>query len=64
MKKILAPLKQGWVISLLGLLALAVFVWVAGPFIAIAGYKPLASQTSRLIFTLPATSHWRARRVG
>jgi type VI protein secretion system component VasK len=58
MRKILDFLKQGWVISLLGFLALAVFIWFGGPLIAIAGYAPFVSALSRLILILTVLLLW------
>ena len=37
MNRLKSLLKQRWLISLLGVLALAALIWFAGPYIAIAG---------------------------
>jgi type VI secretion system protein ImpL len=58
MRKILDFLKRRWVISLLGFLALAVFIWFGGPLIAIAGYAPLVSALSRLVLILAILLLW------
>lgn len=62
MKKIFAFLKpmfkQKWLISLLGLVALAVLVWFAGPFVAFGGRTPLASPMIRLLVILVLVLLW------
>lgn len=40
---------QRWVISLIGLLAISIFIWFVGPLIAIAGYEPFKSSFNRLL---------------
>ncbi len=49
MKKLLNFIKQRWFISLLGVLALGLFIWFLGPFFAFADYQPLAPELSRFI---------------
>ncbi|MCX7251502.1 MAG: type VI secretion system membrane subunit TssM, partial [Burkholderiales bacterium] len=47
MKRIFSTLLQPALLTLLGLLALALLVWWIGPLIAIAGHVPLESATAR-----------------
>ena len=49
MKKLINFFKQRWIISLLGILALCLFIWFLGPFFAFADYQPLAPQTNRFV---------------
>jgi len=49
MSAILGVFKNRWLINLLGILAVAVLIWFAGPLLAFAGREPLASETSRLL---------------
>ena len=49
MKKLGGILRQKWLITLIGLLALSAIVWFAGPLIAISGSVPLASPIVRLL---------------
>lgn len=58
MKKLVAILKNRWVVSLLGLLAVAVLVWFVGPLIAFAGSVPLASEVARLLVILVVAILW------
>jgi type VI secretion system protein ImpL len=44
-----AVFKKRWVLSALGLLLLAAFIWWAGPYFAFADYQPLATVTARLV---------------
>jgi type VI secretion system protein ImpL len=58
MKKILAIFKQRWLISLVGLFAIAIVIWFIGPFFAFADHKPLATTTSRLVTILVIVVLW------
>ena len=58
MNKLKSLLKQRWLISLLGVLALAALIWFAGPYIAIAGREPLASPIVRLLVILLLVVLW------
>ncbi len=49
MKKLINFFKQRWLISLLGILALCLFIWFLGPFFAFADYQPLAPENNRLV---------------
>ncbi|MDD1614220.1 MAG: hypothetical protein LUP98_06160, partial [Methylococcaceae bacterium] len=48
MIKLLNFIKQRWFISLLGLIALALFIWFLGPLFAFDEYEPLEPETNRL----------------
>lgn len=58
MQKIKALLTRRWVLSGLGLLALALLIWLLGPLIAIAGHEPLASPAARLVVILVLVVLW------
>ncbi|MDD1637342.1 MAG: type VI secretion system membrane subunit TssM, partial [Methylococcaceae bacterium] len=47
MIKLLNFIKQRWFISLLGIVALALFIWFVGPLFAFAKYEPLEPETNR-----------------
>ncbi|MFT3858225.1 MAG: type VI secretion system membrane subunit TssM [Aquabacterium sp.] len=49
MKKFLSFLFNGWVLAVIGLLALSLVIWIVGPLIAIGTVRPLESVWSRLI---------------
>ena len=49
MKKLLGWLLNPWLLAVLGLLALALVIWFVGPWVSIAGFVPLASETVRWI---------------
>ncbi|CAG19083.1 type VI secretion system membrane subunit TssM [Photobacterium profundum] len=51
-------LRQKWVITLLGLIALSLLIWFGGPLVAIAGVEPLNSQVSRLTVLLILAVLW------
>jgi len=54
----LAFLKQPWLISLLGILALALLIWFVGPLLAIAGRQPLATGFNRWLVILTLFLLW------
>ena len=47
MKKIVNFIKQRWIISLLGVIALGLFIWFIGPLFAFADYAPLEDEAHR-----------------
>ena len=49
MKKVLSFLFSGWVLAIIGLLALSLVIWIVGPLVAIGSWRPLESVWSRLI---------------
>src|ERR1700761_6289456 len=69
--KIFNWLKRPIVLSLLGVLALALIVWVEGPLVAYAGHEPLESAASRwtvivvllLLWALYWIVRWLAMRL-
>ena len=58
MKKLFGVFKKPWLISLLGILALSLLVWFAGPLLAFAGYEPLAGQMARMITIMVLLVAW------
>jgi type VI secretion system protein ImpL len=58
MKTIIGFLKQKWVIQLLGVLALCVLIWFAGPKFTFAKKAPLESEFNRLLAILAAVTVW------
>ena len=44
MKRLAAFFRKRWVVSLIGLAALAVLIWFAGPLFAFAGHAPLVGR--------------------
>lgn len=53
-----AMLSSRWVVTTLGLVALAILLWFGGPLIAIAGSEPLASPVVRLLIILLIAIGW------
>ncbi len=49
MKKLLGIFKRRWVMTLLGLSALALIILFAGPYLAFADYRPLEGLIARLV---------------
>lgn len=47
-KKLLAWIMNRWVLAILGLLALSLLIWLVGPLISIAEYRPLESGLVRI----------------
>src|SRR5690606_26625321 len=58
MRKAGEIMKSGWFLSLLAVLVLCALVWVAGPWIAIAGREPLAPASVRLATMLGLLLVW------
>jgi type VI secretion system protein ImpL len=50
--------RNRWVLSALGLIAIALIIWLLGPFIAIADYRILESVIARVIATLIVLVIW------
>jgi len=57
-RKIFGIFKNRWFVSLLGLLAVGVLIWIVGPMIAIAGAIPLKSELVRLSVILVIVVLW------
>jgi type VI secretion system protein ImpL len=49
MKTFFSWLLNPWLLAVLGLLALSLVIWFVGPYVSIAGFVPLASETVRWI---------------
>lgn len=49
MKKILGFFKQRWLVTLLGVVALSLFIWFLGPLFGFAGHEPFVSYLNRFI---------------
>jgi len=58
MVKMVDFFKQRWLISLLGILALALLIWFIGPLLAIADWEPFASRLNRLLAILVMLGLW------
>ena len=58
MKKLFGFLASRWVMSIVGLVLLALLIWFAGPLIAVAGQVPLADTLVRLICILALVFAW------
>jgi len=58
MQAILRIIRNRWFIALLGLLAIAIVIWLIGPLIAIAGWEPLDTITSRLVAIAAVVLFW------
>lgn len=55
-----AVFKKRWVLSVLGLLLIAAFIWWAGPYFAFADWQPLATVTARLAMIAIVVGLWAA----
>ncbi|MEE2730532.1 MAG: type VI secretion system membrane subunit TssM [Pseudomonadota bacterium] len=51
-------LKQKWVITLVGVIALSILIWFGGPYIAIADKALLASEVVRLLIIMALILAW------
>jgi len=58
----LAFLKRFFVV-LLGLLLIAVFIWLAGEYVAVAGYRPLGTAPARMIAIAVVVGCWLGVRL-
>jgi len=58
MKKIIQTLTNPLLLSIIGLIAVAVVIWFGGPMLAFNDSKPLASEMARLIAILIITLLW------
>ncbi|RCX31137.1 type VI secretion system membrane subunit TssM [Thioalbus denitrificans] len=63
MKRLLNLLRRPWLLSLLGLIALAVIVWFLGPLLSFAGWEPLVSATGRLVAIAVLAALWGLNRL-
>jgi type VI secretion system protein ImpL len=63
MSKLLAQANRKWLVSVLGLLALALLIWYVGPLLAIAGWSPLEGEAERLLAVAALASIWALRQL-
>lgn len=63
MKRIGEFFKQRWVITLIGLIALAILVWFGGPFLGFGPSRPLATPFARLLLILILVVIWGAHNL-
>ena len=60
MKTLIAPLKSGWFITLIGVILLSILVWFGGPYLGIGTLHPLESVVARLVAILLIIVVWAA----
>ncbi|MBM7127971.1 type VI secretion system membrane subunit TssM [Dyella mobilis] len=58
MKKLLTLFKSGWFIALIGVVLLAVLIWMGGPYLGIGDSQPLASAVARLVAIVVILAVW------
>jgi type VI secretion system protein ImpL len=58
MNTILSLLRQRWLVTLMGVLAIALLIWFVGPLLSIAGIVPLAGVFVRLVLILLLVAGW------
>jgi type VI secretion system protein ImpL len=63
MRKLLRFLKQTWLITLLGIIALCFIIWFIGPLVAFADYVPLSAEINRFIAIGTIILIWLTNRV-
>jgi type VI secretion system protein ImpL len=59
-KTLIAPLKSGWFITLIGVILLSILVWFGGPYLGIGTLHPLESVVARLVAILLIIVVWAA----
>jgi type VI secretion system protein ImpL len=57
-KKVLALLKAGWFVTLVGVILLALLIWLAGPYLGFGAAQPLASPVVRLALIVLLVAVW------
>lgn len=60
MAKFLSVLKSGWFITLVGILLLAVLIWLGGPYLGFGSSQPLTSVAARLLLIVLVVVVWLA----
>ncbi|KRE88294.1 type VI secretion protein [Frateuria sp. Soil773] len=60
MGKLVTLFKSGWFITLLGIVLLAVLIWLGGPYLGIGGAQPLAGPVARLATIMLIVVAWAA----
>ena len=63
MKALLRLLTNRWLLAFLGLVFLAVLVWIAGPLIGFGSARPFESPLARLILILVLAAIWAGRKL-
>lgn len=63
MKKLAAMLTNRWFLSTLGLLALALVIWLVGPLLGLGNSRPLETGTARLITILVVVVLWALNQL-
>ena len=63
MRKLFSWFARAWVISLIGVLFVALLIWFAGPFVAFAGWAPLETELARLVTIGAIFLLWVLRRL-
>lgn len=63
MKKVLGILFNRWTLTMLGLIAISMLIWYAGPLIAFADYVPLESETNRVILVALVIGFYTAKII-
>ncbi len=58
MAKFLSVLKSGWFITLVGILLLAVLIWLGGPYLGFGSSQPLTSVAARLLLIVLIVVIW------
>ncbi|MEJ2693702.1 MAG: type VI secretion system membrane subunit TssM [Candidatus Thiodiazotropha sp.] len=58
MSRLITLLRQRWMFSIFGIIALAAIIWFFGPYIAIAGREPLQSAAVRMLVILIIVALW------
>lgn len=63
MKKVFKFLLNRWTLTSLGLIAVSLLIWFAGPLIALADYRPLESSTTRTILIVLIISFYIGKLI-
>lgn len=63
MKKLLNFIRQRWLVSLLGILALDLLIWFVGPLFAFADYAPLEAEENRWFWIIVLFVFWSLVRL-
>lgn len=58
MKKLMTLFRAGWFITLVGIVLLAVLIWVGGPYLGFGESQPLASPVARLVLIMLIVVVW------
>jgi type VI secretion system protein ImpL len=63
MQKIPSLFKQRWLVTLLGVVALSLFIWFLGPLFAVANYAPFEDELNRFIALGVVVLIWMSSRI-